>query len=183
MNAAHGPDTPSPWVTRFAATIPRGTQVLDLACGAGRHTIPGALVIECAVDRDFALGEAADPAWWKPRRFETVIGPWRVAVRRNRSDQHLHRPLLPFCSRSYCLWIFIYETFAQGNERWRRPNPRLPAALRANCSPPCAAMRGDVTRIYWSSNRSRRHSTYSQFVSEITAMRVGAYSPIGIRVD
>ncbi|MBW1755628.1 MAG: class I SAM-dependent methyltransferase, partial [Deltaproteobacteria bacterium] len=29
---------PSPWVERFASLIPEGGIVLDLACGAGRHT-------------------------------------------------------------------------------------------------------------------------------------------------
>ena len=29
--------TPSPWVTRWAAWLPSGSTVLDLACGSGRH--------------------------------------------------------------------------------------------------------------------------------------------------
>src|SRR4051794_3574225 len=36
MNRHSGLDNPSPWVTRFAALIPAG-EVLDLACGSGRH--------------------------------------------------------------------------------------------------------------------------------------------------
>ena len=28
---------PSPWVTRFAGLIPAGGEVLDFACGSGRH--------------------------------------------------------------------------------------------------------------------------------------------------
>ena len=35
----HGDSTPSsPWVRRFAARLPKGETVLDLACGGGRHT-------------------------------------------------------------------------------------------------------------------------------------------------
>lgn len=29
----------SPWVRRFAPIIPKGGIVLDLACGAGRHSV------------------------------------------------------------------------------------------------------------------------------------------------
>ncbi|MGB6055825.1 MAG: SAM-dependent methyltransferase, partial [Burkholderiaceae bacterium] len=36
MHHAHGNGQPSPWVARFAALIPAG-EVLDLACGGGRH--------------------------------------------------------------------------------------------------------------------------------------------------
>ncbi|MDH3772591.1 MAG: SAM-dependent methyltransferase, partial [Nitrospirota bacterium] len=30
--------SPSPWIVRFAPLIASGGTVLDLACGAGRHT-------------------------------------------------------------------------------------------------------------------------------------------------
>src|SRR5215831_21131607 len=32
------PDAPSPWIERFAAKIPTGGVVLDLAAGGGRHS-------------------------------------------------------------------------------------------------------------------------------------------------
>jgi SAM-dependent methyltransferase len=125
MNAAHGPDTPSPWVTRFGATIPRGTQVLDLACGAGRHTkflaALGYRVL--AVDRDLSrLGEAADPALVETLQVDLETGDWPLAGWQFGGivvTNYLHRPLLPYLLEVLLPGgIFIYETFAQGNERF-----------------------------------------------------------------
>src|SRR5215470_3935128 len=98
----HGCGPPSPWVVRFLSLLPPGGEVLDLACGSGRHAAllaaRGHPVL--AVDRDIGqLGElaaapgivalAADlegPAGWPfgDRRFAGVV----VA-------NYLHRPLLP----------------------------------------------------------------------------------------
>ena len=46
--------TPSPWVTRFAPLIAAGGEVLDLACGSGRHArwLAGRGFRVEAVDRD-----------------------------------------------------------------------------------------------------------------------------------
>ncbi|NDD03030.1 MAG: SAM-dependent methyltransferase, partial [Betaproteobacteria bacterium] len=33
----HGTEDPSAWVTRWTHLLPPQSQVLDLACGAGRH--------------------------------------------------------------------------------------------------------------------------------------------------
>ncbi|OYY11347.1 MAG: SAM-dependent methyltransferase, partial [Polynucleobacter sp. 35-46-11] len=50
----------SPWVRRFAPAIPKDGRVLDLACGAGRHT---ALLASLghqilAVDQDISMVES-----------------------------------------------------------------------------------------------------------------------------
>ena len=130
-----GPQTrgaPSPWVVRFLSLLPPGGEVLDLACGAGRHTAllaaRGHPVV--AVDRDTRqLGElaaaphvtalAADlegPAGWPlgGRRFAGVV-----------VTNYLHRPLLPAIVASVAPGgLLLYETFARGNERFGRPaNP------------------------------------------------------------
>jgi len=52
--AAHAPlAAPSPWVRRFAPLMPAG-EVLDLACGSGRHVrlLAGLGHTVLAVDRD-----------------------------------------------------------------------------------------------------------------------------------
>jgi SAM-dependent methyltransferase len=59
---------PSPWVTRFASIVPSG-EVLDLACGSGRHT---QLFLELgysvvAVDRDTSALRQWAPA--QPQRL------------------------------------------------------------------------------------------------------------------
>src|SRR5258705_354079 len=61
--AAHGSQTPSPWVVRFADLVPKGAIVLDVAAGNGRHA---RLFVErghavVAVDRD-ASGLAGSAA-------------------------------------------------------------------------------------------------------------------------
>ena len=60
MNNAHSGLSPSPWVERFASLIPRNGTILDLACGAGRHTrfLTGQDYNVVALDRDVSkLGD------------------------------------------------------------------------------------------------------------------------------
>src|SRR5689334_20242379 len=123
---AHAHGTPSPWVVRFLSLFPPGGEVLDLACGAGRHTAllaaRGHPVL--AVDRDIGqLGALAaapgvtalatdleGPAGWPlgGRRFAGVV----VA-------NYLHRSLLPAIVASVAPGgLLVYETFARGNERF-----------------------------------------------------------------
>lgn len=124
-------DAPSPWVARFAALAPAG-QVLDVACGTGRHVrlflarghkVTGldrynAGVIDLLGDANFELIETdlEDGRPWPPgeRRFAAVI-----------VTNYLHRPQLPaIVAAVQPGGVLIYETFAQGNERHGRPrNP------------------------------------------------------------
>lgn len=123
---------PSPWVRRFAALVPAGAVVLDLACGGGRHT---RLFLDrghpvTAIDRDTAF--IADLGG-HPRL--TVLAhdledgsPWPLAGRRFAAvvvTNYLYRPLLPAIVQSVAEGgVLIYETFAHGNERFARPrNP------------------------------------------------------------
>ena len=106
--------------------------MLDLACGAGRHTAllaaRGHPVL--AVDRDIGqLGEvAADPA--VTALAADLEGPadWPLRGRRFAGvvvTNYLHRPLLPAIVASVAPGgLLLYETFARGNERFGRPaNP------------------------------------------------------------
>lgn len=127
-----GPDRPSPWVRRFAGRVPRGGEILDLACGKGRHArfflARGHRVV--AVDQDISgladLG--AEPAL-EILQLDLEDGrPFPLAGRRFAGvvvTNYLHRPLLPALIDGVAPGgALIYETFARGNERFGRPaNP------------------------------------------------------------
>lgn len=124
------PKEPSAWVRRFAAAIPPGGPVLDLAAGKGRHTrllrALGFAVTAC--DRDTAALEAefaGDPLC----RIVTLDledgGPWRLGGGYHGIvvTNYLHRPLLPALATALAPGgVLIYETFLQGQERVGRPS-------------------------------------------------------------
>ena len=124
---------PSPWVLRFAGLIPERGEVLDLACGSGRHArfLAGLGYHVEAVDRN-------------PLVLRSLQGLCRVSARQ--SD--LEAGVWPYGGRSFagivvtnylfrarlaellaCLadpGILIYETFMVGNERYGKPaNPEF----------------------------------------------------------
>ncbi|WP_313706004.1 class I SAM-dependent methyltransferase [Massilia sp.] len=126
----HAPTLPpSPWVRRFAPLVPHG-EVLDLACGSGRHARLFAQLGHpvLAVDRDPAALEAAagpgivtlahdleaDGARWP-----FAAGRFAVIVVTN----YLHRPLMADLAASLAPdGVLIYETFALGNEAYGKPS-------------------------------------------------------------
>jgi SAM-dependent methyltransferase len=120
----------SAWVLRFLPLIRAGGRILDLAAGGGRHT---RLLLDRgysvhAIDRDIAglaslsgsrcVVEAVDleagEGWQLGRGYDGII-----------VTNYLHRPLLPAIAGALAPGgAVIYETFAQGNERFGRPrNP------------------------------------------------------------
>lgn len=134
-STAHTPpeaDSPSSWVVRFAALIPRG-EVLDLASGSGRHArlLAARGYDVLAIDRDpAALQRAAGPriktmevdlegsdyapAFWPfgNRFFSGIV-----------VTNYLHRPLFPYFLNSLAPGgVLIYETFAVGNEQFGKPS-------------------------------------------------------------
>lgn len=125
---------PSPWVQRWAPSIPAGGRVLDLACGGGRHAVYLAARGHpvSAVDRD--LGQAAavhatPGISWLQADLEA--GPWPYAGQRFAGivvSRYLHRPLFPLLWHSLLPGgVLIYETFSLGQARYGRP--RNPAHL------------------------------------------------------
>jgi SAM-dependent methyltransferase len=113
--------------------IPAGGRVLDLACGGGRHAryLAGCGFRVEAVDRD---PQAIAPLRQVPGVRATVAdiegGPWPYPGLRFDGivvTNFLYRPLLPVIRASLSLsGVLIYETFAQGNERFGRPsNPEF----------------------------------------------------------
>ncbi|MBE3023242.1 class I SAM-dependent methyltransferase [Janthinobacterium sp. BJB1] len=122
-------ETISGWVRRWAPLIPGG-EVLDLACGAGRHARHlvslGHPVI--ALDHDPEMLEKAagtgittslvdlegpDAAWpFAPCRFAGIV-----------VTNYLHRPLLEAMIASLAPdGVLVYETFAEGNEQFGKPS-------------------------------------------------------------
>jgi SAM-dependent methyltransferase len=114
---------------RWAAEIPAGGEVLDLASGAGRHAtfLAGRGHEVTAVDRDTGLlaalagvpgiaivvADLEGAAWPLPgRRFAGIV-----------VTNYLHRPLFPALLDAIMPGgVLIYETFAAGNERYGRPS-------------------------------------------------------------
>jgi SAM-dependent methyltransferase len=148
MSSHPAVDHPSAWVARFAPLIPQG-EVLDLACGSGRHArllaAMGHPVL--AVDRD-AQALAATNGSAKPANesalpavaagqgintlqidLESSSGPrfsWPFEPNRFAGivvTNYLHRPLFPPILDSLAVnGVLIYETFAQGNGRFGKPS-------------------------------------------------------------
>ncbi|WP_225984841.1 class I SAM-dependent methyltransferase [Noviherbaspirillum aerium] len=123
----------SAWIRRFAPLIPEG-EILDLACGSGRHARflakEGHPVLAVDKDPDALSGaagacittlqmdleaHAADeqPQWpFEADRFAGIV-----------VTNYLHRPLLPFLFASLApSGLLLYETFASGNEHFGKPS-------------------------------------------------------------
>ena len=132
MNTPSNPHyglTPSPWIARFAHLVPAGAQVLDLACGYGRHArffaARGAHVL--AVDRDAAaLATMAGTPGIDIRQADVEGEPWPFGDRRFDAivvSHYLHRPLFPNLRAALTPdGALLYETFALGNEVHGRPS-------------------------------------------------------------
>ena len=123
--------TPSRWVARFAPLVAPGGRVLDVASGRGRHALffasRGCHVV--AVDRDSAAlavlehvaGVSPFVADLESAAWPAHLGTFDAIVVTN----YLHLPLFsPMLASLADDGVLIYETFAQGNERYGKPaNP------------------------------------------------------------
>jgi len=130
---SHAALAPSDWVRRWSGLVPRG-EVLDLACGQGRHARLFASLGHrvTALDRDREALAALDgvpgvaavradledgsPWPFEPGRFAGVV----VA-------NYLYRPLFRYLTDALVPGgVLIYETFMAGNERYGKPsNPEF----------------------------------------------------------
>jgi SAM-dependent methyltransferase len=119
----------SAWVERFARLIAPG-EVLDLACGTGRHARHLAALGHpvTALDRDAAaLAQAAGPgittlqADLEEERARWPFAPGRFAA--IVVTNYLHRPLMaPIAASLRPDGVLIYETFAIGNAAFGKPS-------------------------------------------------------------
>ena len=133
QNSSHDHVPVSPWVERWLPGIAAAGEVLDLACGSGRHSrllaATGRRV--CALDRDSgALGLLAGAPGITVMQADLEHAPWPLASRKFDGvvvTNYLHRPLFPCIIDAIApQGLLIYETFAAGNERFGKPsNPEF----------------------------------------------------------
>ena len=133
MNSHLNQDQPSPWVSRFAGLIPAG-RLLDLACGAGRHSrlLAGLGHNVLAVDRDPAALAAANGPGIVTLQFDlehpdaSGQSDWPLAPESFSGivvSNYLHRPLMGALLDSLAPGgVLIYETFAAGNDQFGKPS-------------------------------------------------------------
>ncbi|WP_083200314.1 class I SAM-dependent methyltransferase [Thauera phenolivorans] len=125
----HGGGPPSAWVQRFAPLIRSRGDVLDFACGAGRHArwlAAHGWRVE-AVDRDAeSLGALAGVPGVQVRQAELEQGAWPYRGRQFDAvvvTNYLFRAhfelLLELVTPG---GVLIYETFMAGNERFGKPS-------------------------------------------------------------
>ena len=128
--SVHALGAPSPWIARWSHLLPSGCEVLDVACGSGRHlqwfASRGHQVV--GVDRDTAAASLQVPA---AQLVEADIenGPWPFLTPQGLRHfgavvvtNYLWRPLLPTLLQSLAPGgLLLYETFAAGNESVGRP--------------------------------------------------------------
>lgn len=126
----HGPVKPSQWVRRFLSGVKQGGDILDVACGGGRHlrlalelgySVTGidrdlSRVEDIAGRKDVGLIEAdleADRAFaLKDMRYDGVL-----------VTNYLWRPILDDIIGCVAEdGVLIYETFALGHERHGKPS-------------------------------------------------------------
>ena len=127
----HTEERPSEWIRRFAPLVPARGRVLDLACGAGRHTRlvadRGCRVV--AIDREPRLGEdLTSRRDVDVRRADLEQGAWPLGGERFDAiivTNYLHRPLFAHLLAALAPGgVLLYETFALGNAAFGKPgNP------------------------------------------------------------
>ena len=129
INSAMHSTTPAPWITRFAPQLPAHSQVLDVACGSGRHAryLHSLGLQVTGVDRDsasIAALQASLPGHWVEADIEN--GPWPLAGQQFDAvvvTNYLWRPLWPHILASVALGgVLLYETFADGNAAFGKPS-------------------------------------------------------------
>jgi SAM-dependent methyltransferase len=116
-------------VKRWAGFITAGGEVLDLACGSGRHSrfLAAAGFRVCAVDCDAeALAALTGVPGVSVKVADLERAPWPLDGRRFAGivvTNYLYRPLFAHVLETLAVdGALIYETFALGNERFGKPS-------------------------------------------------------------
>lgn len=134
----------SPWVQRWATAVPASGQVLDVACGMGRHSLYFAARGHAvtAIDHDPAAFAALRAAGVHCIQADLEDAPWPLPDARFDAvvvTNYLWRPLLPQLVQAVAEGgVLIYETFAAGNAAFGKPaNPAFllqPGELLRACA-------------------------------------------------
>jgi len=133
MSDPHDLQAPADWVVRWAPLVRAGGEVLDVACGGGRHArhFAGLGCRVVAVDRDAAaLGGLAGVPGVQAVVADLEGAPWPFPAGRFDAVivvNYLHRPLFDALIDGLAPGgVLVYETFMSGNERYGRPsNPQF----------------------------------------------------------
>lgn len=116
-------------MARYCDLMPASGEVLDLACGSGRHArllaARGHSVL--AVDRDLAAIAGLDGvAGIRARQLDLECGEWPLAGQSFSGivvTNYLWRPRLPDLLAMLAPGgVLIYETFMLGNEAYGKPS-------------------------------------------------------------
>ena len=125
---------PSTWVERYAGLIRPQGEVLDLACGRGRHAVYLARLDKrvTAVDIDVSgISEMADHDQIEILAADLEQDAWPLTNREFDGIvvvNYLYRPHFPLLIKALKKGgVLIFDTFARGNERFG--HPRNPAFL------------------------------------------------------
>ena len=117
---------PSAWVQRWSHLVAPGAEVLDVACGSGRHLrwFAGRGHPVLGVDRD-AAALAAAGRWGPVLQADLENAPWPLAGREFGAvvvTNYLWRPRKDAVLAAVApAGLLIYETFAAGNETVGKP--------------------------------------------------------------
>lgn len=124
----HAGAAPSSWLVRWAHLVPAGAQVLDLACGRGRHArwlaARGCQV--SAIDRDAeALAALAGLERITARLADLEGDTWPIEDGGYDAvvvTNYLYRPRVAALVQALRAGgVLLYETFMVGNEQYGRP--------------------------------------------------------------
>ena len=127
LPGTHGAQAPSSWISRFAHLVQPQGQVLDIACGLGRHMrlfhaqnhrVVGIDQSQAAIDAVANLGQAI--------QADIENGPWPLSGQQFDAvvvTNYLWRPLWSQILDSVKPGgLLLYETLAQGNEAFGKPS-------------------------------------------------------------
>ncbi len=131
----HGLEPPSAWVKRWAHLLPlsenvvdhESVQVLDLACGHGRHMqfLAGLGHKVLGVDRNAEALKTASQ-WGETLQADIENAAWPLEGRSFKGvvvTNYLWRDLFPQILNSVAEGgVLIYETFSQGNQAYGKPS-------------------------------------------------------------
>ena len=128
--ATHALSAPSPWIARWSHLLEPGCEVLDVACGSGRHLqwFASRSHPVFGVDQNIASARDLVPGA-ELAQADIENGPWPFVTPQGPRTfgavvvtNYLWRPLLPVLLQSLAPGgLLLYETFAAGNETVGRP--------------------------------------------------------------